>query len=61
MYCFTLFAYHRLYESYPQGYCDSIFLCLLTTIDRGFKTDGGIGGLLKSSTFIKPNDTKYFF
>lgn len=60
MYVFSLFAYYWLYESYEDGYCDSTWVCLLTAIDRSFKTDGGLGGFLKPSTEVKPNDNEYF-
>ena len=60
MYVFSLFAYYWLYESYPEGYCDSTWVCLLTAIDRSFKTDGGLGGFMKASTEVKPHDNGYF-
>ena len=61
MYFFSLFAYYQLYESYPPGYCDSTWVCLLTTIDRSFKYDGGLGGFMHPSTEVKPYDNGYFF
>jgi hypothetical protein len=50
MYVFSLIAYYWLYESYDRGYCDSTWVCLLTAIDRSFKSDGGLGGFLSPST-----------
>lgn len=46
IYVFTLFAYYWISDSYPPGFCDSTWICLVTAIDRSFKTDGGIGGWL---------------
>ena len=61
MYVFTLIAYYWLYASYNPNFCYSTFECLLTTIDRSFKTDGGLGGFMGRSTDTYPNDTGFFF
>ena len=53
-----MFAYYRLSESYDDGYCSSTFKCLLTSIDRSFKADGGLGGFL-NITNRENNDTNY--
>lgn len=60
MYVFSLFAYYWLSESYKRSYCDSTWKCLLTAIDRSFKSDGGLGGFLTPSNEVKPDDVTYF-
>lgn len=60
MYVFSLFAYYWLFESYENYYCWSTKDCLLTAIDRSFKSDGGLGGFLKPSTEVHPYDDAYF-
>lgn len=61
MYVFTLVAYYWLYESYPANFCYSTFECLLTAIDRSFKTDGALGGFMIRSTDVFPDSVGYFF
>ena len=46
MYVFTVFSYFYLFKVYSKGFCDSLFRCLLTSFDKSFKNDGGIGGFL---------------
>ena len=46
MYVFTVFSYFYLYKVYADGFCDSLWRCLLTSFDKSFKNDGGIGGFL---------------
>ena len=64
MYVFTLFAFYWLDDRYPEGYCDSMFICLITAWDKSFKNDGAIGGFLNP---IDPNENqnrfilKFFF
>ena len=60
MYVFTLFSYYWLYESYNHDFCDSTWKCLLTSYDRSFKYDGGLGGFIIPSTEVKPDDNGYF-
>lgn len=38
-----------------------MFNCLLTTVDRSFKYDGGLGGFLRDPTIVKPHNRNYFF
>ena len=40
MYVFTLFGYYMLKDSYPEKFCDSTWICLITAVDRSFKSDG---------------------
>ncbi len=42
MYVFTLFGYYYLYRNYQPNFCESTWICLLTAIDKSFKTDGKI-------------------
>lgn len=44
MYVFSIVAYVWLNEAYPEGFCDSTWICFLTAFDMSFKVDGGIGG-----------------
>lgn len=60
MYVFSLFAYYWLFESFADHYCWSTFNCLLTAVDRSFKSDGGIGGFLTYPTEVRPYDDAYF-
>lgn len=55
MYVFTLFGYYWLIEFYPGDFCESTFVCLLTSIDRSFKFDGGLGGFMNSTTHENSN------
>ena len=43
---------------YPDGYCTSTFVCLLTAMDKSFKTDGALGGYLSPINFF---DNDYNF
>ena len=58
MYIFTVFAYYFLWQMYPPGYCSSTWVCLLTALDKSFKTDGAIGGYLEPINFF---DNDYNF
>jgi hypothetical protein len=62
LYVFALFGYYWLRESFPSNFCDSVFICLITTIDRCFKYDGGLGGYLNKVDEIddEKNSTSYF-
>ena len=66
MYVFTLFGFYWLDQQYPPGYCDSMFVCLITAWDKSFKNDGALGQFLlpldpsdssKTSTYV----LKFFF
>lgn len=46
MFVFTVFAYRFLYDSYNHGFCDSMWICFLSTLDSAFKYDSGVGGFL---------------
>jgi hypothetical protein len=48
MYGFSLFAYYQLKDSYPPGFCDSTWNCLITSMDMSFKYDGSMGGYFQS-------------
>lgn len=48
MYGFSLFAYYQLKDSYPPGFCDSTWNCLITSMDMSFKYDGSLGGYFQS-------------
>lgn len=65
IYVFTLFAYYWISDSYPAGFCDSTWICLVTAIDRSFKADGGLGGWLNYPTNKEDNNgyfiTRFFF
>eukprot|EP00658_Telonema_sp_P-2_P035750 TRINITY_DN25955_c0_g2_i5.p1 TRINITY_DN25955_c0_g2~~TRINITY_DN25955_c0_g2_i5.p1 ORF type:complete len:2991 (-),score=721.49 TRINITY_DN25955_c0_g2_i5:376-9348(-) len=45
-YAFSLVGYMYFSGDYPTDSCDEMMLCFRTTIDHGFKHDGGIGGYL---------------
>ena len=62
LYVFTLFGYYWLRESYPPTFCESVFTCLMTSIDRSFKYDGGLGGYLNKIDDIpdEKDSTSYF-
>lgn len=56
MYVFTLFGFYWLDGQYPNGYCDSMFICLITAWDKSFKNDGAIGQFLNP---VDPSDPQY--
>ncbi|EGR30411.1 MIR domain protein [Ichthyophthirius multifiliis] len=62
LYVFSLFGYYWLRESFPPTFCESVFTCLLTTFDKCFKYDGGLGGYLNNLDQIEDekNSTTYF-
>ena len=60
MYQFTVFAYYFFWQMYPPGYCSSMWVCLLTALDKSFKTDGAIGGYMNPIT-ISDNDYNFMF
>ncbi|CAD8111133.1 unnamed protein product [Paramecium sonneborni] len=56
MFVFTVFSYRIFYDSYDAGFCDSMWVCFLSTLDSAFKYDQGIGGFLKSPYEVYPSD-----
>lgn len=39
MFVFTVFSYRIFYDSYNAGFCDSMWICFLSTLDSAFKYD----------------------
>lgn len=60
MYVFTLFGFYWLDQQYPGGYCDSMFVCLITAWDKSFKNDGGLGQFLNPVDPTDPSKTNIF-
>ena len=53
-------------QEYPSGYCDSMFVCLITAWDKSFKNDGALGQFLNPVDPNIPSKTntyvlKFFF
>ena len=66
MYVFTLFGFYWLDKQYPEGFCDSMFICLITAWDKSFKNDGALGQFLNAVDPSVDNMTntyvlKFFF
>ena len=59
MYCFTVFGYLVLYDNYSKGFCDSMWICFLCTIDTAFFYDSGLGGALIGSYDAYPSQVGY--
>jgi hypothetical protein len=60
VYIFGLLGYYWFYE-YFQGNCPSLFVCTLSVFDKGFKSDGGIGGYLDPWTTGEIYFGRYFY
>lgn len=56
MFVFTVLSYRVFFDSYEPGFCDSMWICFLSTLDSAFKYDSGIGGFLKSPYEVYADD-----
>ena len=61
VYFFGIVAYAYFYFDFNPGECENLFECFCAVFDKGFKSDGGIGGYLQDWTPGEINVGRLFF
>lgn len=61
VYFFGIVGYVYLYNDFEAGQCETLFNCFCQVFDKGFKSDGGIGGYLQDWTPGKISVGRLFY
>jgi inositol 1,4,5-triphosphate receptor type 1/inositol 1,4,5-triphosphate receptor type 3 len=61
VYFFSIVGYTYLYNDFEAGQCENLFNCFCQVFDKGFKSDGGIGGYLRDWTPGEINLGRLFY
>lgn len=61
VYFFSIVGYTYLYNDFEAGQCENLFNCFCQVFDKGFKSDGGIGGYLSDWTPGEINLGRLFY
>ena len=61
IYFFGIVGYVYFYADFQPGQCETLFNCACQVFDKGFKSDGGIGGYLEDWTPGEINVGRLFY